>query len=187
MKLLDSINSKNLLIMKIETFLPLIFVFILGAISPGPSLLLVTKNTITKGTKSGIYSALGHGLGFGLYCFTVMNLYKIILQVFPNIIVVLQIGGIILLIYFSINFFINRPSDEKEFVILNRLSFLEGFLISIINPKILIWMIAIFSPFIDGNLPIYFIIIISCIGSFIDGSWYLIVAILLGKNQKKIS
>ncbi len=187
MKLLDSINSKNLLIMKIETFLPLIFVFILGAISPGPSLLLVTKNTITKGTKSGIYSALGHGLGFGLYCFTVMNLYKIILQVFPNIIVVLQIGGIILLIYFSINFFINRPSDEKEIVILNRLSFLEGFLISIINPKILIWMIAIFSPFIDGNLPIYFIIIISCIGSFIDGSWYLIVAILLGKNQKKIS
>ena len=47
--------------MKIETFSPLIFVFILGAISPG-SLLLVTKNTITKGTKSGIYSALGHGL-----------------------------------------------------------------------------------------------------------------------------
>ena len=92
-----------------------------------------------------------------------------------------------MLIYFSINFFINRPSDEKEIVILNRLSFLEGFLISIINPKILIWMIAIFSPFIDGNLPIYFIIIISCIGSFIDGSWYLIVAILLGKNQKKIS
>ena len=90
MKLLDSINSKNLLIMKIETFLPLIFVFILGAISPGPSLLLVTKNTITKGTKSGIYSALGHGLGFGLYCFTVMNLYKIILQVFSNIIIVYQ-------------------------------------------------------------------------------------------------
>ena len=37
------------------------------------------------------------------------------------------------------------------------------------------------------NLPIYFIIIISCIGSFIDESWYFIVAILLGKNQKKIS
>ena len=173
--------------MKIETFIPLIFVFILGAMSPGPSLLLVTKNTINKGTKSGVYSALGHGLGFGIYCFTVMNLYKIILQVFPNIIIILQIGGIILLMYFSINFFINRPSDEKEIVILNRLSFIEGFFISIINPKILIWMIAIFSPFIDSTLPIYFIILISCVGSLIDASWYLIVAILIGKNQKKIS
>ena len=68
-----------------------------------------------------------------------MNLYKIIIQVFPNIIVVLQIGGIILFKYIFINFFINRPKDEKEFVILNRLSFIEGFLISIINPKILIY------------------------------------------------
>tara|TARA_B100000214_G_C23667450_1_gene490319 strand:+ start:18 stop:635 length:618 start_codon:yes stop_codon:yes gene_type:complete len=177
--------------MTIETLIPLILVFILGAMSPGPSLLLVTKNTITKGTRSGIYSALGHGIGFGLYCFTVMNLYKIIIQAFPNIVVVLQIGGIILLIYFSINFLIIRPSEKlsekKNFLTLNRLSFIEGFLISIINPKILIWMIAIFSPFIDGKLPFYFIIIISFIGSFIDASWYLVVAILLGKNQKKIS
>tara|TARA_Y100001936_G_C16053979_1_gene659694 strand:+ start:87 stop:698 length:612 start_codon:yes stop_codon:yes gene_type:complete len=175
--------------MKIETLIPLILVFILGAMSPGPSLLTVTRNTISKGTKSGISTALGHGLGFGLYCFAVMNLYRVILQIFPNIVDFLQIGGLILLLYFSINFLRKEPIYKQENKIknLDRLSFTEGFLISIINPKILIWMIAIFSPFIDVNLALYYIIALSLLGASIDGSWYVIVAILLGKNQNKIS
>ena len=175
--------------MKLETLIPLILVFILGAMSPGPSLLTVTRNTISKGTKSGISTALGHGLGFGLYCFTVMNLYRIIVGIFPNIVNLLQIGAIVLLLYYSINFLRKSSNSNKENIIRNfdKLSFIEGFLISIINPKILIWMIAIFSPFIDTNLALQSIIALSLLGASIDGSWYVIVAILLGKNQKKIS
>ncbi|MFL2664677.1 MAG: LysE family translocator [Dehalococcoidia bacterium] len=173
--------------MKLETFIPLIIVFLLGAISPGPSLLIVTRNTMTKGTKSGIATALGHGLGFGMYCFVVMNLYKIILNSFPNMMIFLQTAGLLLLVYFSIIFLRDKTSQEKDVITFEKRSFIEGFLIAIINPKILIWMIAIFSPFINSNISLGNIIFISALGITIDSSWYLIVSILLGKNKTKIT
>jgi threonine/homoserine/homoserine lactone efflux protein len=39
----------------------------LGAISPGPSLLMVIRNTIVGGRRRGVMCAVGHGIGFGLY------------------------------------------------------------------------------------------------------------------------
>ena len=173
--------------MKLEALIPLIIVFLVGAISPGPSLLTVTRNTISKGIKGGIATAIGHGLGFGVYCFVIMNLFKIVLSSFPNIIFFLQIAGLLLLIYFSIIFLSTKPSDKKEIITFDKRSFTEGFLIAIINPKIFIWMIAIFSPFINSNISLSDIILISILGTTIDGSWYLIVAILLAKNKTKIT
>lgn len=39
----------------------------LGAISPGPSLMVVLRNTMMGGRRQGVACALGHGLGFGVY------------------------------------------------------------------------------------------------------------------------
>ena len=43
------------------TFMDVIYV--LGAISPGPSLAVVIRNTISGGRTSGVMTGLGHGLG----------------------------------------------------------------------------------------------------------------------------
>ena len=42
-------------------------VFVLGATSPGPSLMVVLRNTMIGGRRQGVMCALGHGLGFGIY------------------------------------------------------------------------------------------------------------------------
>ncbi|MDP6233261.1 MAG: LysE family transporter, partial [Candidatus Poseidoniaceae archaeon] len=42
-------------------------VFVIGAISPGPSLAVVLRNTLAGGRRRGVACALGHGLGFGAY------------------------------------------------------------------------------------------------------------------------
>ena len=46
---------------------------LLGASSPGPSLVLVSKNSISNGKFSGTLTGFGHGLGIFIYAFMVLN------------------------------------------------------------------------------------------------------------------
>ena len=72
-------------------------VCIAGAMSPGPSLALIIRNSTKYNRLGGIMSAMGHGLGLGVYAiFAVTGLSIIILTniyVFKSI----QIVGIIFL------------------------------------------------------------------------------------------
>ena len=43
------------------------FVCLLGAMSPGPSLAVIIRNSISFSRRSGIITAIGHGLGIGVY------------------------------------------------------------------------------------------------------------------------
>ena len=56
-------------------------------------------------------------------------------------------------------------------------SFAQGFAISILNPKILIWFAAIFSQFIDVASTSMTKFVMVFIASSIDGVWYVIVTI----------
>ena len=52
-----------------STFLwiQLIVTCFLGAVSPGPSLLLIVKNSISYGKTNGIITGIAHGLGIFIY------------------------------------------------------------------------------------------------------------------------
>ena len=54
-------------------------------------------------------------------------------------------------------------------------SFIQGFSISILNPKILIWFIAIYSQFMSLNNDIYFNLSLVLIASIVDALWYLLL------------
>ena len=66
--------------MNFTTLLGLSFVCAMGAMSPGPSLAVVLRNTISGGRRQGIMTGIGHGLGFGIYAsIAVMGLSAILL------------------------------------------------------------------------------------------------------------
>ena len=50
-----------------EEWAGLTLVFILGAMSPGPSLAVVLRNSLSGGRRQGIMTGIGHGIGFGIY------------------------------------------------------------------------------------------------------------------------
>ena len=53
--------------MDITALAPIIFVLILGAMSPGPSLVVLLRNTMEGGKTRGVACGVGHGIGFGIY------------------------------------------------------------------------------------------------------------------------
>ena len=53
--------------MEFETFIKVFLVCSLGAMSPGPSWILIINNALFKGKISGYITSIGHGLGITTY------------------------------------------------------------------------------------------------------------------------
>ena len=155
-------------------------VCIAGAMSPGPSLALIIRNSTKYNRLGGIMSAVGHGLGMGVYAiFAVTGLSIIILTniyVFKSI----QIVGIVFLFVFGILFIFQKNEKIDIDNYQNKLnSFLQGFSISILNPKILIWFSAVFSQFVKSDSTLLTNSILVITASAIDCIWYILVALIV--------
>ena len=166
--------------MDINSLLGISFVCAMGAISPGPSLAVVLRNTISGGRTQGIMTGIGHGIGLGLYAFiAVMGLSSLLLankQIFNLI----QWAGALFLIWLAFNMIIYRPSGiSNEYEGNWRRGFLEGFMIAFLNPKILVFMAAVFSQFINPNISNIGRFIMAIMAGVIDTIWYVLVATVL--------
>ena len=88
--------------MSTVSFLQIFFVCLLGAMSPGPSMVVVVNNAIFKNRYHGILTSLGHGIGIGIYAlFAVLGIGIVIetnLFLFNGI----KILSVIFLIYLGI-------------------------------------------------------------------------------------
>ena len=84
-----------------EAILAASTVFFLGAISPGPSLLMVIRNTIVGGRRRGVLCAVGHGIGFGLYAGVAIFGLIVLLEEAPQVFLGLQMIGIALLLWYG--------------------------------------------------------------------------------------
>ena len=158
----------------------LALVCLLGAMSPGPSLAVIIRNSITYNRIAGIFSSIGHGLGIGLYASIAVVGLGVIIQTYENLFFIIQVVGSIFLAGLGLIFIVK--SDKKVEIdqsTVNTNSFLQGFLIAFLNPKILIWFVAIYSHFIRIEADNLEKTILISTAAIIDTVWYTIVSILV--------
>ena len=155
-------------------------VCVAGAMSPGPSLALVIRNSTKFSRIAGLMTAIGHGLGMGIYAVFAVTGLVIVITTNVYLFQLIQILGICFLLYFGIQFIFQKSNkiiinDKQK----NINSFIQGFSISILNPKILIWFAAIFSQFVGVNVTFTSNSILVLTASIIDCIWYIIVALVV--------
>ena len=157
-----------------------VLVCTIGAMSPGPSLAVVIKNNINYNRLAGINTSIGHGLGIGFYATLAVLGLGFVLQTNQTLFLLIQILGLIFLFFLGLLFIFQKQSKEKINNDQNQLnSFLQGFLVAIINPKIMIWFTAIYSQFISIEASVTFNLILILTASSIDAIWYIIVSIII--------
>ena len=155
-------------------------VCIAGAMSRGESLAIVIRNNVNFNRLAGILTSIGHGIGIGVYATLAVLGLGLILQANQTVFMIIQIIGLVLLFLFGLMFvFQKNKQDKKEEKQSQLNSFLQGFTIAIINPKILIWFTAVYSQFIAIDASFYFNSILVLTASLIDAIWYIIVSILV--------
>ena len=166
-----------------EVILAAGFFFLLGAVSPGPSLIIVLRNTLIGGRRQGVACALGHGVGFGIYAGSAVFGLILLLENAPSVFLVLQLIGVALLIWYGILMWtadinalqdIDIESNSKE-----RQGFGEGFAIAFFNPKIALFLVAVLAQVLKPGMGIETKLAIGLLGMTIDMGWYVIVAVAL--------
>jgi len=156
----------------------------MGAISPGPSLAVILKNSISGGRRQGILSGIGHGLGITFYAVIVVIGLVTFFKNIPYFFIISQTVGALFLIFIGskmIYTFFNSKKNNSDYnysKITSKNGFFEGFLIAFLNPKIAAWILILFSQFVKPDASLFEqLILISTVGG-IDAAWYIIVAII---------
>ncbi len=167
--------------MSIIIFIKILIVCLLGAVSPGPSMVVVMNNALFKNRFHGILTSLGHGFGIGMYAlFAVLGIALIIktnLFVFNGI----KFISIIFLIYLGVKSIISKSKLDFGKYNLNDgiASFSQGVSISLLNPKIFIWFIAIYSQFMSVDNDLFFNTVLVLTAAIVDALWYITLTLLV--------
>ncbi|AUV13774.1 LysE family translocator [Aeromonas caviae] len=173
--------------MELTSWLALAAICVMGAISPGPSLALIIRNTVQGGQGHGVATALGHGLGVGIYALiTALGLAILITQT-PLLFDLIRYGGAAFLAWLGIKALLARPAGgeagkEEGHPPRGRQGAFEGFMVAFLNPQLAIFFIALFSQFVHADTGWREGGIMMMTAGGIDALWYVLVALVLSRG-----
>ena len=124
---------------------------LLLTLAPGPDILLVLSESLTKGSKSALMLAAGLVCGLPFHTLILVLGWGQFIGLYPNLIVVIKICGALYFLYFAIQIFntlkieVHKITlDEKEpFTI-----FKKGLLMNLLNPKVSLFFWLFFPGFL---------------------------------------
>jgi len=172
--------------MTFTVWLSLFTISILGAMSPGPSLAMVTKHSLAGGRRNGISTAWAHASGIALYAFITLIGLAVLLHQSPVLFKTISYAGALYLAYLGFNGLRSKGGVAEKLhsgkaVSLTQ-SMREGFLISMLNPKIALFFIALFSQFVAVGDAFSSKAIIVLTPFMVDGLWYTFIAFVISSS-----
>lgn len=174
--------------MSSSSWLSLLAICVLGAISPGPSLAAVMKSTIQGSRAHGLVTAIAHAAGIGLYAFLVAAGIAIVITETPLLYKTMTYGGAAYLAWLGYKSFTSTSapgSDAHNSVASLSLSHAarDGFLIAFLNPKIAVFFLALFSQFVTRETTLNTQLLMALLATLCDGIWYCLIAGLAGHSK----
>ena len=172
--------------MTLATWFSLLAICCLGAMSPGPSLAVVLRHTISNGRAHGMVTAISHAAGVAIWALlTVWGLAVLVVE-WPLVYQLLTYAGALYLMWMGIKALrskgagpmhvgpVKAPISEAA---------RDGLMVSLLNPKLAFFFIALFSQFVSAELVLADKLIMMGTASVIDAGWYIIVALALSHSQ----
>jgi threonine/homoserine/homoserine lactone efflux protein len=162
----------------LATWLAVVSICALGAMSPGPSLAVVLRHTLASGRRNGSAAALAHGLGVGLYALACISGLAFLLTTSPRLFTGFQWAGAVYLAWLGIQGLRASPDGEGRLAETptTRGAVRDGFMIVFLNPKIAVFFIALFSQVIGPDTALAGRLGYAATAMVIDAGWYLLVA-----------
>jgi threonine/homoserine/homoserine lactone efflux protein len=176
--------------MTLTLWLSLLAICLLGAMSPGPSLVMVTKHSLAGGKANGLAAAWAHAFGIGVYAFISMVGLAVIFHQLPWLYQIISYAGAAYLIYLGVNAIRSKGGIAAKLEAGQTMSVWqsakEGLLISLLSPKIALFFAALFSPFVASVHSIDGKMLMVMTPFIIDGLWYTLITLMLS-NQRLLN
>jgi threonine/homoserine/homoserine lactone efflux protein len=157
--------------------------------SPGPSLAVICSLTLNNGRLAGIIAAVSHGLAItGFALLTALGLV-VLLGRYETAFNLLQLVGCLYLIWMATMLLFTAPkqapdqsSDIRVLVAGSKWAAArDGFVIALINPKIIFFFSARFSQFVSADSALWVKLVMAAIAGTVDIIWYMLVAIVISQ------
>ncbi|MBU0577002.1 LysE family transporter [Patescibacteria group bacterium] len=161
-------------------------IHLLAVMSPGPDLIMIAKNSVVYSRKTGVYTAIGLALGILTHVtYTLIGIGIIISQ---SIILysVIKIAGAFYLIYLGLKALLSKSSmvsnkslvkAEKDMSKFQAVKI--GYLTNILNPKVTIFFLSIFSQVVSPETGLGMKILYGAEMSMATFVWFSFVANVL--------
>lgn len=166
-------------------------VLFIGAMSPGPSFLVVAKISLSQSRAHGIATALGTGLGVSIFAVLASFGVTTLLQQVPSIFLVFKVLGGLYLLYLAWRIWggarqpLLAEGDTSAAQISLFQAFLQGLITQISNPKTALVIAGIFAAFVPATPPENTTWLVAIIAFVIDFSWYALVALSLSTKSSR--
>lgn len=136
--------------MESSSYLSFILISIGLIIIPGPNVLLIVSNSLSGGLRNGLLTVAGTSTAMSIQLivttFAVSSIMVILAQWFEW----LRLLGVVYLIYLGIQHWLAKTEMENfEKTMPSKRSFWQGFLVSMTNPKTLLFFAAFLPQFVN--------------------------------------
>ena len=173
--------------MTLTIWFSLFTICLLGAMSPGPSLSMIAKHSLAGGRLNGLATAWAHAFGIGIYAFVTLIGLAVVLQQSPLLFKTISYAGAAYLAYLGYNALRSKGGVAERLESGRKTtvwqSAREGFLISLLSPKIALFFIALFSQFVAVGDSIAAKGLIVVTPFVVDGLWYTLITFLLSSPR----
>ena len=154
----------------------------LGAVSPGPSLFVIVRAAVHGGRLTGVMTGLVHAVAVGLYAVGAILVLTGALAIGEPVLMLVQVVGIVWLLKLATGLW---GADAKGMDISAAASIRDGFLIAFLNPKMLAFFLALFSPFVYPEMTLDRKITLVITPALIDGAWYAFAAFVFSVSAMR--
>ena len=137
-----------------------IWVFVAGTIviilAPGPNSIYVLSSGIRWGVKKGYQAAAGIIVGDALLMFMAAMGVASLTRLYPHSFAVIQYAGAAYLMYLGIKVIyreIKNRNTSSPIRVLKENTFKKAFLLSLVNPKAILFFVSFFVQFVQPGFP----------------------------------
>lgn len=167
-------------------------IMLLAVASPGPDFVITVRNAVLHSQKTGIYTAIGIGLGICVHLtYSLLGIAALISQsvMLFNII---KFAGAAYLLYIGFKALKSKGYEQKVIVgeadepapISNVKALRQGLLTNMLNPKATMFFLALLPQFMGPETPLNEKLVLGATAMIIPTIWFIGVSIIL--NQKHI-
>ena len=164
---------------------------VVGAISPGPSFVLVARTAAAISRGHALFAALGMGLGGAIFAIAALLGLHAVLKAVPILYTVLKLAGGLYLVYLGLRIW--RSADQAlEVDIVSRgdaHGYVRSFVISLTtqlsNPKTAIVYASVFAAFLPASPTLMFSLAVVAVVFAIETTWYALVAMVLSGGASR--
>ena len=163
-----------------------------GAMSPGPSFVVVARNALAFSRSHGLATALGMGVGGSVFSLAAVLGLVALLAGVPMLHLALKLLGATYLFYLTYRMWVGskQPLEFASQQYARKVSvwrsFTVGFVTQISNPKTAIVYASIFAVALPASASYLFGVVCVCLIFLIETGWYAIVALTFSTDKPRL-